>query len=119
MTDNEVIKALNERTSSGKWIGKGYLDKKDFLLLVNAHNLINRQKAEIEKLEKGSLKEAMTFNSKTIANIRAEAVKEFAERLKGKVHNYYPSIDSYCVSRKVVLIADIENLLEEMRIDNG
>ena len=41
------------------------------------------------------------------------AVKEFAERLKKKVHNYYPSIDSYCMSRHVILIQDIDELLKE------
>ena len=54
----------------------------DDILSLKVFELLTRQKAEIEKLEKGSLKEAMTFNSKTIANIRAEAVKEVFERLK-------------------------------------
>lgn len=43
----------------------------------------------------------------------SEAVKEFAEKLKEKVHNYYPSIDSYCTSRHVILVKDIDELLKE------
>lgn len=42
-----------------------------------------------------------------------QAVKEFAEELKKKVHNYYPSIDSYCTSRHVILVKDIDELLKE------
>lgn len=44
---------------------------------------------------------------------RKQAVKEFAEKLKKKVHNYYPSIDSYCMSRHVILVKDIDELLKE------
>ena len=44
---------------------------------------------------------------------RKQAVKEFAEELKKKVHNYYPSIDSYCTSRHVILVKDIDELLKE------
>ena len=46
-------------------------------------------------------------------SIRKQAVKEFAEKLKKKVHNYYPSIDSYCTSRHVILVKDIDELLKE------
>ena len=41
------------------------------------------------------------------------AVEEFVEKLKKKVHNYYPSIDSYCTSRHVILVKDIDELLKE------
>lgn len=48
-----------------------------------------------------------------IAEQRKQAVKEFAEKLKKKVHNYYPSIDSYCTSKHVILVKDIDELLKE------
>lgn len=44
---------------------------------------------------------------------KRQAVKEFAEKLEKKVHNYYPSIDSYCTSRHVILVKDIDELLKE------
>ena len=44
---------------------------------------------------------------------RKQAVKEFAEKLKKKVHNYYPSIDCYCTSKHVILVKDIDELLKE------
>lgn len=45
--------------------------------------------------------------------IERRAVEKFAEKLKKKVHNYYPSIDSYCTSRHVILVKDIDELLKE------
>lgn len=107
MTDNKIIKALewhsNDETHCSACPYEEYsvthycVD----MVIKDALDLINRQKAEIEKLEKGSLKEAMTFNSKTIANIRAEAVKEFAEDFKreyflnGLIHT--TSISDSCI----------------------
>lgn len=41
------------------------------------------------------------------------AVKEFAEKLKERCHNYYPSIDYYCCSQKAVNVKDIDELLKE------
>lgn len=53
-------------------------------------------------------------NMKSVLEIeKKNAVKEFAEKLKKKVHNYYPSIDSYCMSRHVILVKDIDELLKE------
>lgn len=44
---------------------------------------------------------------------KIEGAKEFAEKLKKNTHNYYPSIDSYCCSRHVVLVKDIDDILKE------
>ena len=53
-------------------------------------------------------------NMKNVLEIeKKNAAKEFAEKLKKKVHNYYPSIDSYCTSRHVILVKDIDELLKE------
>lgn len=65
---------------------------------------------KIEKLQK----QLDSKCDRCIAIERAKAIKEFAEMLKAKCHNYYPSIDSYCVSRKVVLLKDIDELVKEM-----
>lgn len=47
----------------------------------------------------------------------AKAVKEFAERLKGKCHNYYPSIDHYCCSEKAVNVKDIDELVKKYEVE--
>lgn len=51
--------------------------------------------------------------------IERRAVEEFAEKLKGKCHNYYPSIDHYCCSEKAVSVKDIDRLLEEYKNDKN
>lgn len=45
--------------------------------------------------------------------IKAEAVKDFAAKLKKNTHNYYLSIDGYCCSCHFVLVKDIDELLKE------
>ena len=89
MTDNEIIKALECCGSETTIMTCGdcpLLDvgKPDchFSNAKKALDLINRQKARIEELEKGELSKAMTFNSDTIKRCSAEAIREFAERLK-------------------------------------
>ena len=92
MTDNEIIKAL-ECCSKNEPCNICSYDKKekdDFVccskLMVDTIDLINRQKAEIERLktECGLAKfdkykaEFEEFR----AEIKANAIKEFAERLK-------------------------------------
>lgn len=55
----------------------------------------------------------MIATDREIKELQDQAVKEFVEELKKHIHNYYPSIDSYCVSRHVVLVGDIDKILKE------
>ena len=58
----------------------------------------------------------------TLVRTAAESVEkktkaakiDVLNELKKKTHNYYPSIDSYCLSQHVVLVRDIDKLLEEV-----
>ena len=80
-TDNEIVKALN-CCGSENCQGCPYWDYKcqgGNQMIRDAIDLINRQKAEIE-----SLKEAYTIYEETtgLKWVRAEAIKEFAERLE-------------------------------------
>lgn len=43
-----------------------------------------------------------------------QAQIDVLNELKKKTHNYYPSIDSYCISQHVVLVRDIDKLIEEV-----
>ena len=121
MRDKEVIKALE---CCVDWCGNVscwdcplknteciHFDK-----LKETLDLINRQKAEIERLEKDSkrlkkvemqLDDAM----KMYDTIKAEAYKEFAERLKEN------SIATFSWNG-VVLVEEIDNLVKEMVGDN-
>lgn len=83
------------------------------------YDTICELRGEIKRLKKyknlyEDLKAENLETIKAINKCKAEAIKEFAERLKTKTHNYYPSIDSYCCSQKVVTVKDIDNLVKEM-----
>ena len=115
MTDNEIIKALEccKVCSSPEYCRecpyvecttvKGCVGE----MLTDALDLINRQKAEIERL-----KEMNEFHRKTITEnaqkalevtldeigkAKAEAIKEFAERLKASQIITHRSKEGFCV----------------------
>ena len=113
MTDNDIIKALEcdayercedcpyYRESCTHIIDDEGVQSKDIL------DLINRQKAEIERLETNCLSMAQTMPNMAKAE-RAEAVKEFAERLKEKAwHGMWETINH-------VDVDEIDNLVKEM-----
>ena len=139
MTDNDIIKALECCTSDGCTCREcPYEDTKhivneefetmsngktydawscDEWLKIDLLDLINRQKAEIERLttlaELGNIRangyRAMRDKAK---NAKAEAIKEFAERLKNrfteKLGDKKESFFSYSVQR------EIDKLVKEM-----
>ena len=82
---------------------KNEIIKKDEILQKNIDTAIDIHKRHIKEMN------AMC----NIDEQRKQAVKEFADKLKKKVHNYYPSIDSYCTSKHVILVKDIDELLKE------
>lgn len=134
MTDAEIIKAMicctnfpvcdrdncpyGESTSCATMLGKDVV------------NLINRQKAEIERFKKIETavngfwdeipKLAMVKNKKYptleelleyIENLKNEAIKEFAERLRTEMWQDWNECSEtiYCVDMK-----DVDNLVKEM-----
>ena len=72
-------------------------------IVRKAEEEINRQQAEIEKLM-----ERIAEVSKTI---KSEAIKEFAKRLKEKS---YKTIRNYGLTKDVVEVCDIDNIVKEM-----
>ena len=72
MTDAEVIKCLACRMPFDK-------------VCVEAYDLINRQKAEIERLQKESNQFADI--GKMYSEIKADAIKEFAELIYDEITN--------------------------------
>ena len=124
MTDNEIIKALE---CCSKAVGCNDCKKiqcslyracwKDYRIMGHpiihyALDLINRQKAEIERLKKGWKADVIETS-----NIKTEAIKEFAERLK---ESKYQSSDwSHGEHPFVVEVDDIDNLVKEMVGEDG
>ena len=83
MNDSEIIKALE------RWIKNFDGKATDYITLCSALDLINRQKAEIERLEE--TKNRLSYNLQSVLDERAdhsEAVKEFAEGLKKKTYPF-------------------------------
>jgi hypothetical protein len=116
MTDNEIIKALPTVAYGGhscnlckhKWDkGEVRCGLKGCRITREALDLINRQKAEVERL-----KEGIKFERERVDNIpnlllqaKSEAIREFAERLKNR----------YFSSGMDMFIRDlIDNLVKEM-----
>ena len=128
MTDNEIVKAL-EYCFTNDW-NRTKCDKCKFYtgttqcvedLKSASIYLIKRQQAEIERLkcEMGKLlpKDCaytvqMEVSNKLETQIRAEAVREFAERLKNKSltkWDYHDAVD----------VDEIDNLVKEMTGDTA
>ena len=124
MTDNEIIKAL-ECCSTGETyadcekngcplylgitMGCKYIDKEN-QLYSDALDLINRQKAEIETLKGSTIVSTIMESQRIKREAKAEAYKEFAERLNEKAQ-IADCFDSY---NMVVGTHFIDNLLKEM-----
>ena len=119
MTDKDIIKALECCGNDGEIticsICPYYLqDRYNDFCQEDLHraslDLINRQKAEIERLER---------HTKMHDEIKAEAIKEFAERLRKKIFplDTVYSDGNYPINAKAVKVA-IDNLVKEMVGDN-
>ena len=121
MTDSELIKALENKVQ-----GSDYACFEDYEIL----DLIKRQKAELEaikdkqamvfKLSEEQLNEVKEDVLKSVEynerEIKAEAYKEFTERLKNKIKtecNPYgkPTFD---YDTSLAIMRYIDNLLKEM-----
>jgi len=113
MTDNEIIKALECCSNRYDCYSCEYYNqycKGDMnVTLKDALDLINRQKAEIEALIAGQ--ETL---QKYIVTAKAEAIKEFAERLKKNFDTYTDEEES----NALYMINLINDLVKEMVGDN-
>lgn len=48
---------------------------------------------------------------------QSDTAREIVERLYKQTHNYYPSIDHYCLSKRVILVKDLEELAAEYGVE--
>lgn len=126
MTDNEIIKANDildkldffdgQRAGRELWFEKPFdvqnEDIEDFSKdIAFLKDFINRQKAEIERLEKAIKVQDIMIEQQDykLKTAKSEARKEFAERLKCGVPQ----------ETGVIRCADIDNLLAEMESERG
>ena len=116
MTEAEVIKALELCKDPMASCSECFLVVSDRYcertLMGNALDLINRQKAENEKLQSdnSSMQSTLAKMSMGVEEAKAEAIKEFAERLKDKQQTFISDEYAY----KFIYLIEIDNLVKEM-----
>lgn len=136
-TDEEIIKAyLEEEIHLAEYVDSDYCSNIEVSLLKSTLDLINSQKEEIERLKSQCENTQIGYNflksdferlkGSTIVNntmkiqrikreAKAEAYKEFAERLKEKLGDCYIVSDGeYCGFDCGDIHRTITNLLKEM-----
>ena len=125
MTDNEIIKALEEYIKENEFEYFHSNTMGQYRLIRGALTLINRLQAENEKLKyqvnrlkNYDEKRDISLHSRLIANARAEAIKGFAERLKenADTETYFDSYNGERFEYKIstVDVEDIDDLVKEM-----
>ena len=109
MTDNEIIKALKDEIRRANYIESYYIDCVDIGVFQNVIDLINLQKAEIERLKKElmqcKLEKEMIYHVGT--EIKTVAIKEFVYSLKDRVVKKYDCTD-------IRIFDEVDNLVKEM-----
>lgn len=124
MTDEKIIEAL-ECCASGTgcdtcrrcpFYEDKLCDKDRFALEKHLLDLIRRQQEEIERLkqEATELQLRKEMYRVTVDEVRAEAVREFAEKYKTEVTNRYEDI-----AYKDLFFGVIDNLVKEMTEKEG
>ena len=114
MTDNEIIKALECCTTKGAKCSDcpafKKVDRSDCKKYFRgAIDLINRQQAEIDRLNNNISAMAVTLRNSTKAT-RNKAIKEFAKKLKQK-SEYYENGQGW--EGRICYDDDIDNLVKE------
>lgn len=134
MTDNEIIKALECLRGNAFDCGECpycscYPAPCEQQVAKDVLSLINRQKEEIERLKNRGLQ--VEVSEKLEREIKAEAVKEFAERLKeqdGYDNHVFDDCASILVPKEYLKGRDekikevwttIDNLVKEMERKNN
>lgn len=90
-------------------------------LIYKGYGNVSEYKAEIErlkddyaKLQEQFAQYQMASDKEIMAQVK-QAQIDVLNELKKKTHNYYSSIDSYCVSQHIVLVRDIDELIKEVK----
>lgn len=87
---------------------KIYNDNKDEIKQLKAEN--EKYLDSIESVQAGRCRLRCQLTEQAVKQAKIEVLN----KLKGKCHNYYPSIDHYCCSVKAVTLSDINNIIKEL-----
>ena len=121
MTDEQIIKAVdvcrNPDTCRGCPYHELYTAGCVAMLMKDVFDLINRQKAEIERLKRDVVihehvhEESNAAYQILVKQAKSEVIKEFAKRLKSQAYSY----SDICGYRSTVVdVAEIDGVLKEM-----
>lgn len=111
MTDEEIINQWKHERELAECVCSYFVDQVELSLVNETIDLINRQKAEIERLKGSVIINNIMEIQKIKREAKSEAIKEFAERLKEKS---FKTIRNYGLTKDVVEVCDIDNLVKEM-----
>lgn len=120
-TDEEIIKALDICTQQNSSIPccdcPCWNDDEQECEVIDDTvilELINRQKAEIERLKGSTIVNNIMESQRIKREAKAEAYKEFAEKLKEKYGIFTPLGVNWIEEVKAVRVSDIDKILKEM-----
>ena len=127
MTDNEIIKALEQHNNYKTCSPCPYEKHSDTrycldVLLSDVFSLVTRQKEEIERLKNRDLQ--VEVSERLEREIKAEAVKEFAEKVKETslyefIEEYFENAELCYEARQDQFCEHINNLVKEMVGENN
>ena len=132
--DKEIVRTLKNHIEAEDCVTCESFGKcNEFLLTKDTLDLINRQKAEIERLKRENeilsvnadtafqdgLNEARDLYATEVENeIKAEAVREFADKLKENITDCHTVSDGeYIGYDRTDITHCIDNLVKEMVVD--
>lgn len=116
MTKDEIMKAYENCASANDCSSCNDCPDCANCASAAALALITEQEKSIQVAQDSILSLAQQnqeYREQQVKQAKIDVLNE----LKKKTHNYYPSIDSYCVSQHVVLVRDIDELIKE--VQNG
>ena len=113
--ENLTYTLLGVMHSVDKWLDGAELEQDEVnrsaTMREKTLRIVEEKQAEIERLKGYPYAIQVEVSKKLEAQIKSEAVKEFAERLKEKS---FQSFGNYGITRDVVEVCDIDNLVKEM-----
>ena len=115
MTDNEIIKALECCNDCNCKQCPCYVEDVNGCREIPTEeilSLINRQRAEIDRLQ-GVIVSQYNTIGKTIKQTKANAIKEFAERLKKRLER------KYTIYGREYVLRHLRELVKEMTEEAG
>ena len=108
MTDNEIIKYLEQAIDE---YDKNEISISNIRIDKLSLDLITRQQEEIDRLK--ATVDSFTYIGKLYSEIKAEAIKEFAERLKNEINIR----TTYSREQDKNVMRMIDNLVKELISD--